>query len=145
MIINLGNPYEVDKAQKHLDYLKSKGCWCEVKELKPKRSNRQNAYLHLLIGYFASVYGCSFEEAKIDFYKRTCNRDLFEIEVTNKKGQTVKTLRSSATLDSREMTISIERFRNWASAEAEIYLPSPNEEQFLAYCRQQIEMNAEFV
>lgn len=145
MILNLGNPYDAQKAQAHLDKLVAKGCWCEVKELKPKRSLRQNAYLHVILGYFAAIYGCSIEEAKIDFYKRTCNRELFEVEITNSKGKTIKTLRSSASLDSKEMTLSIERFRNWSSAVAEIYLPSPNEEQFLAYCRQKIEENQEFV
>lgn len=145
MIFNSANPFEVQKASEYLDRLASRQCWCELKELKPKRSNKQNSYLHVILGYFAAMYGCSLEEAKIDFYKRACNRELFEVEITNRKGRTVKILRSSKTLDSREMTLSIERFRNWSSAVAEIYLPSPNEEQFLAYCRQQIEANQEFV
>ena len=145
MLLNLGNPYDAQKAKEYLGKLIGKQCWCEVKELKPKRSNRQNAYLHVILGYFAAMYGCSLEEAKIDFYKRTCNRELFEVEVVNSVGKSVRALRSSSVLDSKEMTLSIERFRNWSSAVAEIYLPSPNEEQFLAYCRQKIEENREFV
>lgn len=145
MICSSRNPFDVEKAKAHLDKLLTKDCFFEIKELKPKRSNKQNAYLHLLIGYFAAIYGCSFDEAKVDFYKRTCNRELFEVEIINSKGLAVKVLRSSASLDTKEMNLSIERFRNWSCAVAEIYLPSPNEEQFLMYCRQKIEENEEFV
>lgn len=145
MIISSRNPFEVEKAKVYLDKLLSKDCFFELKELKPKRSNRQNAYLHLIIGYFAAMYGCSFDEAKVDFYKRASNKELFEVEIVNSKGRAVKVLRSSATLDTREMNLSIERFRNWSSAVAEIYLPSPDEENFLNFCRQQIEANSEFV
>ena len=145
MIVNSRNPYEVEKAVDYLHKLLEKECVFELKEKKPIRSNQQNAYLHVILGYFASQYGCSLDEAKGDFYKRAANREIFEITVTNKKGREIKTLRSSASLDSREMTTSIERFRNWSSAVANIYLPSPNEEQFLAYCQREIEDNAEFV
>lgn len=145
MILSSRNPFEVEKAKVYLDKLLSKDCYFELKEIKPVRSNKQNAYLHLIIGYFAAMYGCSFDEAKVDFYKRASNRELFEVEITNSKGKAVKVLRSSASLDTREMNLSIERFRNWSSAIAEIYLPSPNEEQFLSFCRQQIEENREFV
>lgn len=145
MKVNFSNPYDVEKATKLFRHLVAKGCWGEVKELKPRRSNRQNSYLHVILGYFATVYGCSLEEAKVDFYKRRCNREIFEIEVVNSKGKKIRTLRSSSSLTTKEMTLSIERFRNWSSSEAEIYLPSPNEEQFLAFCEQEMEKNEEFI
>lgn len=34
-------------------------------------------------------------------------------------------------LTTAEMTTAIERFRNWSSAEAGVYLPSPDEQAFL--------------
>lgn len=145
MIFNLSNPYDKSKAAEYFRTLMDKEGTIELKACMPRRSKEQNAYLHLLLGYFASQYGCTLEEAKVDFYKRTCNRELFETKVMNKKGKEVTVLRSSATLDSRDMTTSIERFRNWSASVAEIYLPSPNEEQFLAHCRQEMERNKEFV
>ena len=145
MIISTGNPFEVQKGIEYFRKLLSKDCTFELKEKKPIRSRKQNAYLYVLLGYFASEYGCSLDEAKVDFYKRAANREIFEITYVNKKGKEIKTLRSSATLDSREMTLTIERFRNWASAVADIYLPAPNEEQFLAHCMKCIENDREFV
>ena len=101
--------------------------------------------LHLLLGYFASQHGCSLGEAKIDFYKRTCNRDLFERRAVNRQGREVTYLRSSAELTTGEMTLSIDRFRNWSAAVAGIYLPAANEQQMLIYAQQEIERNKEFI
>ena len=105
----------------------------------------QNSYLHLLLGFFGSEYGCSLDEAKIDFYKRTCNRDLFERTKVNKKGIEVTYLRSSAELSTGEMTLSIDRFRNWASSVGGIYLPAANEHQMIIYAQQEIERNKGFL
>lgn len=145
MLVDTRNPFDVEKAVEYLHKLLSKECMFELKEKKPPRSREQNAYLHVLLGYFASEYGCSLDEAKVDFYKRAANREIFEVTCVNKKGREIKTLRSSASLDSGEMTVTIERFRNWAAAEADIYLPAPNEEQFLLHCMKCIEENREFV
>ena len=82
---------------------------------------------------------------KIDFYKRTCNRDLFERKKVNKKGKEITYLRSSAELTTGEMTLSIDRFRNFASSEAGIYLPSSSERDFLIHIQQTIENNKEFL
>lgn len=101
--------------------------------------------MHLLLGYFGSEYGCSLDEAKIDFYKRTCNRDLFERKTVNKKGNEVTYLRSSAELTTGEMTLSIDRFRNWSASVAGIYLPAANEHQMLIYAQQEIQRNQEFI
>lgn len=74
-----------------------------------------------------------------------CNRDIFEREKTNKKGKIIKTLRSSSELSTGEMTLAIERFRNYSSAQAGIYLPSPNENEFLLHIQQEIEKDKEFL
>ena len=64
---------------------------------------------------------------------------------TNKKGKIIKTLRSSSELSTGEMTLAIERFRNYSSAQAGIYLPSPNENEFLLHIQQEIEKDKEFL
>lgn len=145
MIFDPHNPYDVREARNLLeDFLKGKSLF-EIKRKAPLRSLRQNSYLHLVLGYFASEYGCSLEECKVDFFKRGCNKEIFEREAVNKRGERIKYLRSSSELDTREMTEAIERFRNWSAAEAGIYLPAPNEEQFLKHCMKMIEENREFV
>ena len=63
----------------------------------------------------------------------------------NKKGKEVTYLRSSAELTTGEMTLSIDRFRNWSASVAGIYLPSANEQQMLIFAQQEIERNKEFI
>lgn len=144
-IFNLQNEYDIPKFKAYVNKLFQERAVVEVKKKLPNRTLAQNSYLHLLLGFFGSQYGCSLEEAKIDFYKRTCNRDLFERKTINKMGREVTYLRSSAELTTGEMTLSIERFRNFASSEAGIYLPSPNEREFLIHIQQEIERHKEFL
>lgn len=145
MLFDLNNDYQRPKFKEYVNRLYCERCVVEVKKKHPSRSLSQNAYLHLLLGYFASQYGCSLDEAKVDFYKRLCNRDLFEHVVTNRLGREVKTLRSSTALSTAEMSLSIERFRHWSASEAGIYLPSADEHQMLVYARQEVERCREFV
>lgn len=136
MIYNLTNEYEVPKFKEKVAKLLSEQATVELKKVYPKRSLAQNNYLHLLLGYFGSEYGLSIEEVKLDIFKRTG---------MNKKGLRIEFLRSTAELSTAEMTTAIERFRNWSSAVAGIYLPSANEQEFLIHIRQVIEENKEFI
>lgn len=145
MIFNLANPYEHDKYKEYVNRLFVKRAVVEVKEKRDTRTLKQNSYLHTILAYFASEYGCSIDEAKIDFYKRECNKDLYEVEKENRHGKTVKTLRSSASLDTEEMTLSIERFRNWSASVAGIYLPSPSDNDAIVFAMQAIERNKEYL
>lgn len=144
-IFNLQNEYDIPKFKAYVNKLFQERAVVEVKKKLPNRTLAQNSYLHLLLGFFGSQYGCSLEEAKIDFYKRTCNRDLFERKTVNKMGKEVTYLRSSAELTTGEMTLSIDRFRNWSASVAGIYLPAANEQQMLVYAQQEIERNNEFI
>ena len=116
-IFNLKNEYDIPKFKAYVNKLFQEHAVVEVRKKLPNRTLSQNSYLHLLLGYFGSEYGCSLDEAKIDFYKRTCNRDLFERKTVNKKGKEVTYLRSSAELTTGEMTLSIDRFRNWSASD----------------------------
>ena len=145
MIFDPHNPFDIPKAKEYLDGLIQKGDPFEMKRKAPKRTNRQNAYLHVILGFFASEYGCSLEEAKLLYFKKECNREIFERMGVNRKGKEVTYYRSTKDLDTREMSLATERFRNWSASVADIYLPSPNEEQFLSYCEKVIEENKEFL
>lgn len=143
MFYDTSNPLGKANFELRAKKLAESGKIIELKEKKPVRSNKQNAYLHTIIGYFACQYGCGMEEAKVRFYKITCNPDIFWIPNPKREGE--KMIRSSVTLDSSEMTTSIERFRNWSSIEAGIYLPSPDEERMLQLAEIEIERNKQFV
>ena len=145
MIYNLSNEYEVPKFQEKVDKFITDGTTVELKKVHPKRTIKQNSYLHLLLGYFGSEYGLSIEEVKLDIFKRICNADLFKRSHANKKGINIEFLRSTAELTTAEMTTAIERFRNWSSAVAGIHLPAPDEQEFLIHCKQIIEENREFI
>lgn len=148
-IFNLKNPYE---AQNFIDYVrellegsnKADFCMVELKKKHPQRTLAQNRYFYVLLGYYAQEFGYSIDEVKQDVFKRLCNEDLFVRTRTNKRGNEVKYLRSSSELSTTEMTMAIERFRNYSSAVAGLYLPAPNESNFIAYCEQQIERYREF-
>lgn len=99
---------------------------------KSKRTTQQNKYLHLIIGYLAIETGNTLDYAKEVFYKRTSNKELYVREKDDDILGRVEYLRSSADLTKEEMTLSIERFRNWSSEVAGVYLPSANEQEFLA-------------
>ena len=145
MLYNLTNEYDIPKFKAYVNKLYEERAVVEIKRKNPSRTPAQNNYLHLLLGYFGCEYGCSLAEAKIDFYKRICNKDLYERMAVNKHGKEVKFLRSSRELTTAEMTLSIDRFRNWSSSVAGIYLPAANEHQMLIHIQQEIERNKEFI
>lgn len=145
MIFDLRNEFQIPKFKEYVNKLFREHAVVELKKKLPNRTLAQNRYFYLLLSWFASETGYSIEEVKIDIFKRVCNRDIFEREKTNKKGKIIKTLRSSSELSTGEMTLAIERFRNYSSAQAGIYLPSPNENEFLLHIQQEIEKDKEFL
>ena len=132
MVYNLTNPLDVQNAKTRLELLIKRGCIVEIVEKKPKRSLNQNAYLHLLLGYFASQTGNTLEWVKQQYYKKLCNPDIFIGEREDLFLGRVKYVRSSADLRVDEMKLSIDRFRNWSASEAGIYLPEATSEAELA-------------
>ena len=117
----------------------------ELTEKKPRRSLPQNKYLHVLLAYFGTQTGNTLEWVKQQYYKKLVNPDLFIREKEDKYLGRIKVLRSSADLDTSEFSLSIERFRNWASQEAGIYLPSADEYIIIQQMEIEIERNKEFL
>lgn len=131
MVFNSRNEIDKKKAIDKLNQLLSKHCYFELTE-KTIRSKSQNSYLHSIISWFAHEYGESTEFCKREFYKKTCNRDIFEIEKINKfTGEIIKEYKSSSDISKEEMTKSITNFRDWSAKEANIYLPSSDEHNYL--------------
>lgn len=109
--------------------LMRKGAVIELTE-KVFRTPNQNRYLHLLIGVVAMETGNSIEDAKVCYFKRLVNPDIFCIRKTDRFGNTIDVLRSSADLSQEEMSMAIDRFKRWGS-ENGIYLPNPEDIQLL--------------
>lgn len=144
-VFDLNNQYDVQKFKAKVQELLHRGGGVELKRVYGIRSNQQNRYLHLLLGFFASEFGLSLDEVKIDYFKRKVNADIFVREQVNRKGRSVKYLRSSSQLDRQEMTTAIERFRNWSASVAGLYLPSANEQEALLWVQKQIEQDREYL
>ena len=145
MIYDLHNSYDAERFRAKASELLQRGCAVELKVKKPLRSLNQNAYAHVLFGYFASEFGLSLDEVKIDIFKRKLNADIFTATKVNKRGEKVTYLRSSADLDAGEMSKAIDRFRNWSAGEAGLYLPDANEQGALLYAMKQVEQDKSFI
>ena len=139
MIYNLSSQLDVLNARTRLEFLIKRGCIVELTEKKQKRTINQNAYLHLLLGYFASQTGNTLEWVKQQYYKKLCNPDLFIGEREDKFIGRVRYVRSSADLRTDEMNLSIERFRNWSASEAGIYLPEATSEAEIVALQVEVE------
>lgn len=132
MTYDLSNDLDRERLKKRIEALLTAQKVVEVKEYRPKRTNAQNRYLHAILGEFAMQTGNTLEDVKCEYFKKYCNYELFVRAKEYKHIGNIEVLRSSSELDTAEMTTAIERFRNWAASEAGIYLPSPDEEAYIA-------------
>ena len=145
MIYDLKNPLQCENFKTRVNKLYKDQKVVELTEKKPVRTIQQNKYLHVIIGYFASQCGYTLDYVKDNYFKKLCNKDIFVRETDDQYLGKVTIVRSSTSLDTSEMTTAIDRFRNWASAEAGIYLPEPHEEEMLAYAMQELERYKQYL
>lgn len=146
MLYDLRNPLQKEQIKARFSVLLDKSdSIVELTEKKPKRSDQQNKYLHLILGYFAVETGDTLEWVKQQYFKKLVNGEIFIREREDKYMGKIKVLRSSAELDSAEMTTAIERFRNWASSEVGIYLPSANEDEMLSLMMVEVERHKQYI
>ena len=144
-LFNLSNPLDNANFLLRAKKLAESGKIVELTEKKPKRSLPANRYLHVILAYFGTQTGNTTEWVKQQYYKKLVNPDLFIREKEDKYLGKIKVLRSSADLDTAEMSLSIERFRNWAAQEVGIYIPSADEAILIQQMEIEIERNKEFL
>lgn len=145
MIYNLSNELHRENFKSRVNSLFKQKKIVELSEKKPVRTIRQNRYLHLLLSFFAYQTGNTMEWVKQKYFKVLCNKDIFVRERDDEYMGNVQYVRSSAELTTDELTLAIERFRNWSSESAGIYLPSPNEEDLLTLMDAEVEMNKKYI
>ena len=138
---------ELDRAQfkERGNLLYRQGALVELTEKRGKRTLKQNSYLYLILSYFALQYGERMEYIKQEFFKRHVNADIFLREKEGKGIGRYYVLRSSAELDTKEMTTAIDRFRDWASKEVGVYLPTPEENGLIGEIEREVEMNKRWI
>jgi len=143
MIYDLSNEIERKSAITKFKAYLDKNAKVDLKIKHKKRSIKQNAYLHLILSYFGTQTGYTMEEVKQEIFKKIVNKELF---YQGKKGQlNLDSWRSSSDLDSNELTQAIDRFINYASIEAGINLPNPEDLHHIEYIEKEISKNRQFI
>ena len=145
MVYDTSNPLDKANFLLRAKKLAESGKIVELTEKKPRRTLSQNSYLHVTIAYFASQYGCTTEWAKQRYFKQLVNPELFVREKDDEFLGRVKYLRSSADLDVSEMSLAIDRWRNWCSMEARIYIPSADEAILIQQMEVEVNRNKAFL
>ena len=130
MLYELSDDTDMRRFRTRCAALERTGARVELSERRP-RTLSQNKYLHLLLGWFALEYGDTLEFVKEAYFKRLCNADLFCVRRLDRFLGEVERLRSTRDVTTAELTTAIERFRAWSSKECGIYLPAPDEADFL--------------
>ena len=144
MIYNPEKQIDVSRAIERLKFFIENKRVFELTEKRKKRTISQNAYLHLLFGWFALETGYTTEEVKQEIFKKIVNPNTFyEGEFGNII--TIERWRSTANLNTQEMTICIDRFRDYSSKEAGIYLPQPSDLVMLQEMEIQISNNQNYL
>lgn len=143
MVYDTSNPLDNANFLLRAKKLAESGKIVELTEKKPRRSLPQNKYLHVILAYFGAQTGDTLAWVKERYYKVLINPDIFIRQKDDKFLGKTQYLRSSADLDTTEMSLSIERFRNWVAQEAGIYIPSADEAILIQHMEMEIERNKE--
>jgi hypothetical protein len=145
MKFSLENIFGITSAKKYLDKLIEEKKFIEIKEITAG-TGEQNRYFHLLVGWFAFEYGETVEYIKQITIKRIICPEIFKIELTSQRlSETKEIYRSWSDLTKPERTIVIDKFRNYSSKEAGIYLPSPEEQGLLKSLEIELDRNKNWI
>lgn len=116
----------------------------EMTEKKPQRTLKQNAYLWLILGYWATQTGYTKDEAEA-IYKEV-NSDIY---YTPKEvgGRDIVYIKHTYELDTAEMTHTIEKFRNWSAMNDAypVYIPAPDEVELVHYMEIEVQRMRDFI
>ena len=112
-------------------------------ETNAHRTLSQNSYLHLLINYVAARIGVTADYCKTNYFKLAANREIFTPEEKRDpfSGNTYLRMPSTASLSTEDMSLAIDRFRNWAADTEQgpgIDTPEADDARWLATCRNEI-------
>lgn len=144
MLYNTLNPIEASRLRKQVEADIAKGE--TVRYEHPKlRTNKQNAYLHALLGIVAIETGNTLEWVKVEYYKKLVNPSYFCVEKNDPYVGKGTELKSSTELTTAEFAQTTERFKRWAWEEANIYLPSPDEDERIKWALIEIEKHKEWL
>lgn len=128
MIYDLKYDFKKQQIIEKLKYFIKNEKVVELKLVTKKKTISTNNYFHLIVSWFAFEYGEDAKYIKEEIIKKIVCEDIFKYEYVNKKtGECRDAYRSWSDLNQQESNIVIEKFRNYSSKEAGIYLPEPSD------------------
>ena len=146
MIYNSKIEIDKQKAMERIEWLIKNERKFEIKEIKHRRTLKQNAYFHLILSYFALEVGETLEFIKQEIFKKKVNPDTFRTERKNpKSGKIREDWKSTADLDTKQLSECIDRFKHWTVKNTGIRLPDANENEFLDYIQNEIELQKQWL
>ena len=138
MRYDLSKESDMSSAADYLAKLAASHSTVNITKVNPKRSLNQNAYLHLTFGIFGLETGWSIAESKIIYKRYACPR----LYLYEKGG--IPFVKSSADLDTKEMTDSIDMWRKYASEQG-VHIPLPGEDEALTAWGNRIEQEGKYL
>lgn len=141
MIYDFGKQFDIERAKKRLDSLIERRAVVDITD-KSRFTVSQNSYLHVCIGIVALETGVTLEYAKQKYFKRIANREMFYIgKFTDPvTGEESGKWRSTASLTKEEMTLALDRWRDWAARQG-WYIPTPEEHAAILQAKIEMEKN----
>lgn len=138
MLLDLNNQLDKRKGEVYFQKLMEEGAKIELTKKQPRRTGRQNKYIHAIFCIYGMEYGHTEREVKQIIFKKYANPELFQYDfIDPTTGETSKEYKSTAQLDVQQMTKAIERFRNYSAMNG-LYLLSSDE-----YIEQQFHIDKE--
>lgn len=146
MIYNPENQNDIERVLEKIKFFITTKQMFELKAKRVTKTYPQLKYAHLIMGWFAWQYGETIAYIKLEFFKKIANPDIFEYEYINRKtGEIRIEYKSLADISKEEMTLAINRFRDYSSKEAGIYLPEPNDLVLMRQVELEIENNKQYL
>jgi hypothetical protein len=146
MVYNPQKPIDIQRAIEKIKHFIAKGQPFELKRISQKKSVNQNSYFHLIVGWFAWEYGEDFEYVKQEMIKKIICPEVFRYERANEKtGEVRDAYKSFANIDKDQTTYVIDKFRDYASKQAGIYLPEPTDLAALQEIEVQLKNNEQYL
>lgn len=146
MIYNPANEIDVHRSFDKLKYFIKKKKVFELRQKQVSKTYKQIKYVHLIMSWFALEYGETLEYIKLEYFKKIVNPEIFEFEFINRKtGEVRMEYRSLADVTKDELTLAINRFRDFSSKEAGIYLPEPKDLAILQQIEIEINNNKQYL
>jgi len=145
-VFNGQKPIDQQRAIQRLQFLIKNEKVFEIIEKRRTRSISQNSFLHLILSVYALEMGETLKYTKEEIFKKEINKDVFLCERVNiKTGEIRHDWRSTSTLNTKEMTTCIDRFRHHAAKDLGLYLPEPRDLSIIDEMKIEIANNQEYL